>query len=218
MPEEARVELLRGRHALLRLTRASDAEVIVEWRNRADTGRWLNQEKPLTIEDHLRWYRAATERGDLLLFFEGVDGEPVGCCSIFDFDSRGTSGEWGRLFSASFGRGSSRMLECCYLLHRLCFDALGFFRLHGVVWADNERAWRLYQFLGWTEEGVRRQHFLAADGYHDVRVIRVFGQEFAKARAALEQKLYGADPPPVVSDAEAHRLRALVGGLIHRPL
>ena len=89
------------------------------------------------------------------------------------------------------------MLECCYLLHRLCFDALGFFRLFGQVWADNERAWRLYQFLGWVKEGVRRKHDLAPDGYHDVLVISVFRHEFDAQRKPLEGKLYTCEQPPL---------------------
>jgi hypothetical protein len=110
------------------------------------------------------------------------------------------------------------MLEACYLLHRMCFDALGFFRLYGQVWADNDRAWRLYQFLGWVQEGVRRKHFLGPDGYHDVLVIGVFPGEFAAQRKAIEKKLYGSGSPPAILDSEGERLRGIVSALIHRSL
>ena len=215
---EERVELVRGRHVLLRLTEDGDAQKIVEWRNRPETARWLNQSKPLTVENHLRWYREARLRGDLLLVFETLDREPIGCTSIFDFDHLGTSAEWGRLVSAHVGGGCVRMLEACYLLHRLCFDGLGFFRLHGRVWADNERAWRIYQFLGWVQEGRRRKHALSQDGYHDVFVISAFAEEFQAARKVVEVKIYGSETPPEIPEAEARRLRKIVGAVIHRPL
>jgi UDP-4-amino-4,6-dideoxy-N-acetyl-beta-L-altrosamine N-acetyltransferase len=211
-----RIELIRGKYALIRLTEEADAELIVEWRNQPDRARWLNQWKPLTVEDHLRWFDEARRRGDLLLFFAALDGAPIGCTSVFDFDHYGTSAEWGRLFSAGPGGGSSRMLEACYLLHRMCFEALGFFRLYGRVWADNERAWRLYRFLGWVQEGVLRKHALSPEGYHDVLVIGVFPDEFAAKRAAIEEKLYGTEPPPMITDADAKRLRAIVSERIHR--
>jgi UDP-4-amino-4,6-dideoxy-N-acetyl-beta-L-altrosamine N-acetyltransferase len=215
---DERIELVRGKFALIRLTEESDAESIVEWRNQPDSARWLNQRKPLTVKEHLRWFDQARERGDLLLFFEALDKAPVGCTSIFDFDPPGTSAEWGRLFSARLGGGSTRMLEACYLLHRMCFEVLGFFRLYGQVWADNDRAWRLYQFMGWVQEGLRRKHFLGPDGYHDVRVIGVFPDEFAAQRAVIEEKLYGCEPPPAIADSEAQRLREIVSLRIHRPL
>jgi UDP-4-amino-4,6-dideoxy-N-acetyl-beta-L-altrosamine N-acetyltransferase len=213
-----RVELVRGKYVLLRLTEESDAEWIVQWRNQPDSARWLNQWKPLTVEEHMEWFRRARERGDLLLFFESLDGTPVGCTSVFNFDHVGTSAEWGRLFSARRGGGSSRILEACYLLHRMCFDALGFFRLYGHVWIDNDRAWRLYQFLGWVQEGVRRKHALSPDGYHDVLVIGVFPDEFSAQRKAIEEKLYGFEPAPVITDSEAARLRGIVSMIIHRSL
>lgn len=213
---EERIELVRGRYALLRVTEAGDAESIIKWRNQPDTSHWLNQVEPLTVEAHLRWYRAARERGDFLLFFEGIDGEPFACCSVFDFNYPGTTAEWGRLFSA--GGAGKRMLEACYLLHRLCFDALNFFRLYGRVWSDNERAWGLYQFLGWAKEGVLRKHEWTPGGYHDVNVIACFPEEFGAQRGAIESRLYGKESPPQISDAEARRLRQVVGALIHRDL
>jgi RimJ/RimL family protein N-acetyltransferase len=213
-----RIELIRGEYVIVRLTEDSDADSIVEWRNNPDTARWLNQRKPLTIKEHLHWFSKAGERGDLLLFFESLEGVPIGCSSIFDFDQLGTSAEWGRLFSARRKGDSIRILEACYLLHRMCFDALNFFRLHGQVWADNDRAWRLYQFLGWAQEGIRRKHFLASDGYHDVLMIGVFPQEFAAHRKMNEEKLYGGESSPVIAESEKKRLREIVSARIHRPL
>jgi RimJ/RimL family protein N-acetyltransferase len=170
------------------------------------------------VEDHLVWFEKAQRRGDLLLFFEDLEGAPIGCCSIFDFDRSGTSAEWGRLFSARLGGGSSRILEACYLIHRMCFEVLGFFRLHGQVWADNERAWRLYRFFGWVKEGIRRKHVLMQDGYHDVFVIGIFPKEFDARRKTVEEKLYGSESPPVIKDAEARRLLRIISERIHRPL
>jgi len=213
-----RIELVRGKYSLIRLTQESDAKWIVEWRNNPDISKWLNQWKPLTIEEHLRWFNQARERGDLLIFFESMDGMPVGCTSIFDFDHLGTSAEWGRLFSAQLGGGSIRIIEACYLLHLLCFDALGFFRLHGRVWVDNDRAWRLYQLLGWVQEGIRRKHVLSPDGYHDVRMISIFSEEFNAKRMLIEKKLYGSEQAPVIKSAEAARLRVVVSKCIHRDL
>jgi RimJ/RimL family protein N-acetyltransferase len=213
-----RVELLRGRHALIRLTEEQDADLIVQWRNQPETAKWLNQPQPLTVDEHLGWFHRALDQGDLLLFFDSIDGTPLGCSSVFDFDSQATSAEWGRLFSASVGGGSVRILEACYLLHRMCFDALGMARLRGWVLADNERAWRLYQFLGWVEEGVRRRHVLIGHTYRDVRLMNASSEDFETQRTTIEKRLYGDDSAPVISGPEAQRLRQTVSAIIQRPL
>lgn len=202
------LELMTGRHVRLREMLESDAPHVVEWRNRPEIREWLIQWEPLTIESHLRWFEAKVRAGDLLLLFETLDGTPVGSCSLQDFDRPGTSAEWGRLCSAKIGGHPHGILEGCYLVHRLSFDILRMFRLHGAVATDNERAWRLYQFLGWREEGVRRQHWAKSDGtYFDARVIGLFPDEFAQARPQVEAKLYADGPVPAVSEEHAARVR-----------
>jgi RimJ/RimL family protein N-acetyltransferase len=207
---EERVELLRGAEVLLRLTQESDAERIVEWRNRPDTVRWLYQWEPLTVEAHLRWFRAAPDRGDLLLVFETLEGEPIGCTSLHDFDHLESQAEWGRLCAARIGARSQGILEGCYLLNRMCFEALEFVRIHGHVATANERAWRLYQFLGYVEEGVRRKHWVRPGGYDDVRVVSVLPEEFEAARRGVESKLYGDSSVPAVSEDQVSVIRECV--------
>lgn len=186
-----RRELIRGRHVSLRLMEESDAPHIVAWRNRPDTTRWLTQWEPLTIESHLAWMESRRQAGDLLLMYDALDGAPVAMTSLQDFDRPKTSAEWGRLVAASIGRNGHAILEGCYLLHRMLFGALGMFRLIGAVPTTNERPYRLYRFLGYRKEGVRRKHWVHSDGtYFDVIEIGVFEEEFEAARSEVEAKLY----------------------------
>ena len=201
------LELIRGRHVYLREMDESDAPYVVEWRNRPDTREWLIQWEPLTVGTHLRWFRGRSAAGDLLIVFETLDGERVASTSLQDFDQPGTSAEWGRLCAARIGGNPHAILEGCYLLHRMCFEALQMFRVRGSVASENQRAYRLYQFLGYQKEGLRRKHWVRSNGYFDVIEIGIFAEEFAAARSALEAKLYGVEPPPEVSAAEAARLR-----------
>jgi RimJ/RimL family protein N-acetyltransferase len=202
------LELMKGRHVRLREMVESDAPYVVEWRNRPEMRDWLIQWEELTVEAHLRWFEGRIREGDLLLVFESLDGKPIGSSSLQDFDRPGTSAEWGRLCSAKIGGHPHEILEGCYLLHRLSFEVMHMFRLHGAVATENDRAWRLYQFLGWREEGIRRKHWAKSDGsYFDARVIGIFPDEFALARPHVEAKLYGAEPVPSVSEEHAARAR-----------
>jgi RimJ/RimL family protein N-acetyltransferase len=207
MRATANRELLRGQFVLVRLTEECDAEQIVGWRNAPEAARWLYQWKPLTVQDHLAWFRKARERGDLLVNFETLEGEAVGCSSIHAFDHEGTSAECGRICAARVGGNPAGMYEGLYLLHRLCFEALGMVRTWSRVATENERSWHLFQSLGYVEEGVLRKHWIHPNGYDDVHVAGLFPDEFREARKALEAKLYGSGPAPEISAEVAARIR-----------
>ncbi len=200
-------ELLRGQFVLVRLTGERDAEQIVAWRNAPEAARWLYQWKPLTVQSHLAWFRKARERDDLLVNFETLEGEAVGCSSIHSFDHEATSAECGRICAARVGENPTGMYEGLYLLHRLCFEALSMVRIWSRVATENERSWHLFQSLGYVEEGVLRKHWVHPNGYDDVRVAGLFPDEFLAARPALEAKLYGSGPAPEISAELAVRIR-----------
>ena len=199
------VELIRGKHVFLREMEDRDAPHIVEWRNHPDTAKWLVSWSPLTVESHIKWTQGRRAAGDLLLMYESLDGEPVAMTSLQDFDRPGTSAEWGRLCARTIGSNGHAILEGCYLLHRMLFDALGMFRLIGTVATENKRPYRLYSFFGYQDEGLRRKHWVHHDGYFDVIEIGLFQEEFEAARPAIEAKLYpDGDIPEVTPEMIAH--------------
>jgi RimJ/RimL family protein N-acetyltransferase len=149
----------------------------------------------------------ARERGDLLVNFETLEGEPVGCSSIHSFDHEGTSAECGRICAARVGGNPTGMYEGLYLLHRLCFEALGMVRTWSRVATENERSWHLFQSLGYVEEGVLRKHWIHPKGYDDVHIAGLFPDEFREAGKPLEAKLYGSGPAPEISVEVAARIR-----------
>ena len=81
MARKGRVELLRGAHVLLREMDEDDAQLVVAWRNGPESRKWLIQWDLLTVDVHLEWFRKAKRRGELLIMFDALDGEPVGATS-----------------------------------------------------------------------------------------------------------------------------------------
>jgi RimJ/RimL family protein N-acetyltransferase len=127
--------------------------------------------------------------------------------SLQDFDRPGTSAEWGRLCARTIGSNGHAILEGCYLLHRMLFDALGMFRLIGTVATTNKRPYRLYKFFGYQDEGLRRKHWVYADGYFDVIEIGLFEEEWDAAKGAIEAKLYPDGDVPVITPEQAAAIR-----------
>lgn len=116
MGREGRVGLLRGAHVSLREMDEDDTERVVAWRNGPESRKWLIQWEPLTVQAHLEWFRAAKQRGDLLIMFDTLGGQPVATGSVYDFDRPKTSARWGRLCGAQVGRHPHSILEAFYLV------------------------------------------------------------------------------------------------------
>lgn len=211
MAKEGRVELLRGAHVSLREMDEDDAQRVVAWRNGPESRKWLIQWEPLTVEAHLEWFRAAQQRGDLLIMFDALDGQPVATGSVYDFDRPKTSGQWGRLCAAQVGRHPHSILEGFYLVLRLCFEALGMVRLHGELVSENQRSDRLCEFFGYVKEGLRRKHWAHPGGYYDVIQIGIFPEEFEAQRKKLEAKLYPNTAVPEITVVDVKRIRAILG-------
>jgi RimJ/RimL family protein N-acetyltransferase len=192
-------ELIRGTYVTLREMREADAPLIVAWRNRDDVKRWLIRWEPLTLEAQIRWFRGAKAQGDILLMFETAGGEPVGTGSVYGFDRPRKCAEWGRLCAARISGQPHPMIEACYLVHRLCFEVLGVWRLHGALASNNRASYRLNRFLGYADEGLRRQHWAYPDGYRDVIELGLLAEDFACQRPAIEARLYRDLPVPAMT-------------------
>jgi RimJ/RimL family protein N-acetyltransferase len=210
-PERGR--LLAGTHVSIREMVESDAPLVVEWRNRPETQRWVYQWAPLTPEGQLAWFRGARERGDLLFVFETLAGEPIATAAVYDFDRRlGNAAQWGRLCGARIGAGPQSLLEGCYLVHRICFEILGLRRLSVAVVSENLVSLRLNRMLGYVEEGVQRRHWRHPSGVlEDVVLLGVFPEEFEAQRPVIEKLLYRGQPAPVLAPGQVESIRSALG-------
>ena len=138
--------IIDGYWTRLRLMSETDAEAIVNWRNRSHNARWI-QRASLTVAQHTTWFAGARDRREVLLVFATPQGEAFGTCAFYGFDPGRTSAEYGRLCSAEPGTQAVGMVEGIYLAHRLAFELLSVARLHCACAASNEAARRLNRFL-----------------------------------------------------------------------
>ena len=209
------MRLITGKHGSIREMEASDAPLIVAWRNQPEVARWLVQWEPLTVEKHLAWFSKARE-SDLLMIFEDAAGCPIGTGAFYDFDRQRTSCEWGRLCAAEKCAAPFAMLEGIYLAHRIAFEALGVRRLNGGSSTANATASRLGDLIGYVHEGTRRKSLLAPDGYRDVYMTGMFPEEFAVGRKRMEALLYLHQDPPEITEEDKCRVRAGLARLVRR--
>jgi UDP-4-amino-4,6-dideoxy-N-acetyl-beta-L-altrosamine N-acetyltransferase len=194
--------LVRGRTVTLRRMTAEDAEMIVQWRNQPEARSWLIQWKPLTVAAHLDFFHKA-HHSDVLLIFATPNGLPVATAAFYNFDRARTNCEWGRLCRTPEPFAPQTLLEGAYLAHRLAFEVMKVERTYCACSTNNSPAIRMNRTLGYVEEGLRRHHLLAPDGYRDVVEFGMLRDDFIGSQAALQKLLYRdrSTPPEFLPEA-----------------
>ncbi len=155
---EERYEL-NGREVVLRCPRAEDAEMLIEYLKLV-TGetRFLfceSDEVEYTTESEQEFLNEHNEAEDALLLLAFVDGEHAGNCS---FNSKGGASrrakhraEVGIALRQKFtGFGLGRLMMESLMKH---VEAAGYEQAELVVVESNDRAYHLYETLGFKECG-----------------------------------------------------------------
>jgi RimJ/RimL family protein N-acetyltransferase len=150
---------LRGRYVALRPLETRDAETTLRWRL-GERAALLNR-GATTVEEQRAWIasRPSSERNFVI---ELLDGRPVGMLSLIDVDLVHGHAEPSRFLigEPDAVRGVPAAVEAMLLLYRLAFDELGLHRVYGTIAAQNRQMIKWQAFLGMTEEGRLRDHYV----------------------------------------------------------
>lgn len=112
--------------------------------SRADIGDWIERHRHRTNE--------------VLFVVEDSASEVVGHVGLYDIDFRSRRAEFGIMLGARRSWGQGIGTRCTSFMLDYAFDRLNLDRVHLQVLADNVRARRLYERLGFIEEGRLRSH------------------------------------------------------------
>ncbi|MGE4552409.1 MAG: GNAT family N-acetyltransferase [Desulfovibrionaceae bacterium] len=176
--------MARGAGIELTDVRAGDLPRMLEWINDPELVRLSAPFKPVSPEDHRRWFESIQDRRDVALFAirEAPGGRLIGSCQLRNIDTRHQSAEltirigerdcWGR------GLGT----EAVRLLLAHGFEALGLNRICLHVFADNQRAVRAYEKAGFVKEGLMRQHSRIDGEFKDAVLMAVLREDFSTGK------------------------------------
>lgn len=164
---------------------AADLDLVLLWRNHPDVRRWMYTTHEIGLEEHHRWFEGASKDPDRALLVYELDGRPTGFVNLGRI--KGTDvAEWGFYLAPDAPAGAGAGLGAAALEH--AFLVLGLHKVSGHALATNERSLRFHQRLGFRDEGVRRDHHLAADGVrHSVACFGLLRHEWLAARGAAQQ-------------------------------
>jgi len=134
------------------------------WMNNAEVYRYLETGGDYKIED-LRKYLESVEANDSILFWAihiKESGKHIGNIKIDPINKRHGLGEYGIMMGDSDEWGKGYAKEASEIVINHCFRDLGLRKITLGVVEDNRTAVNLYKKLGFSTEGIYKDH-----GYYD---------------------------------------------------
>jgi RimJ/RimL family protein N-acetyltransferase len=153
------------------------------WPDEAGMGAWL--EGLPASEDPLFFTVLAREVG-----------RPVGMASFLNIDLAMRHLELGHIWYAPVAQRTRANTEAVYLMLRWSFGDFGFRRVEWKCDALNARSRVAAERLGFTFEGIFRQHMVVKGRNRDTAWYAMLDHEWPGVASNLERWLDAPDPPP----------------------
>lgn len=168
---------LRGENVTLRTVEEADVEFLRDTINDPEVREGLLTAKPLNGRQEREYFeeRISSDETVSLLICEGDD--PAGTIGLNDVDQRTGTCEIGLWLAPEYhGRGYGT--EASRLLTGYAFDELRMHRVQARVLADNVASRRIWEKLGFAEEGVHRDEAYRGGRHVDVHYYGVLDEEW----------------------------------------
>ena len=152
---------------------------------------------PFADEAQMRSWLEGIAGSDDPRFFTVIDlatGDPVGVVSYLNIVAPDRRIELGHIWYVPAAQGGRANTETAYLLMRRAFDELGYRRVEWKCDALNARSRAAAERLGFTFEGVFRQHMIVKGRNRDTAWFSITDTEWPARRAAIETWLAADDP------------------------
>lgn len=146
---------------------------------------------PFEGRDAMHAWLKTCAASDEPLFYSVVQrdtGRRVGMCSFMSIAPEMQRIEIGHIWYAPFLQGRGISVEVAWMLLSEAFERLGYRRVEWKCNALNERSRRAALKLGFTFEGVFRQHMIVKGRNRDSAWFSMLDCEWPSARAALEAR------------------------------
>jgi RimJ/RimL family protein N-acetyltransferase len=179
--------MISGPRVRLRRPEREDLPLFMAWLNDPEVRTGLSMYLPIGMAEEEKWFETMIERpqDERVLAIEIPHGEswrPIGSTSLFSFDYRIRSAEFGILIGDKTVWDQGYGTEVTRLMMDHAFGTLNLNRLQLRVNANNLRARRAYEKAGYTFEGTMREAVFDDGVYSDLDLMSVLRTEWEAAR------------------------------------
>lgn len=152
---------------------------------------------PFTDENHLRdWLDEQAQSVDPLFFVvaDNVRGGCLGMLSLLNIVPEMRRLELGHIWYGPIAQHSRTNTEAVYLMLRETFDRLQYRRVEWKCDALNARSRAAALRLGFSYEGLFRQHLIVKGRNRDTTWFAMMDHEWPTIKANMERWLYSSEP------------------------
>jgi len=180
--------VIPGKRVRLRPVEKDDLARFVKWLAEPELRGYLDSHLPYSQVQEERWFERNLSAGNEQVW--SIDAQPpdtvgpwvhIGSCGYHDVDWRNRVGEVGIMLGPRDYWGRGYGTDALQTLVAWGFYTLNLNRVQLRVFADNERALRSYQKVGFQLEGRLRQGNYANGAYRDVLYMGVLREDWAQA-------------------------------------
>ena len=158
----------------------ADTDRIIAWRNAPSVMAHFIYRTPLTRKAHLNWLHNRVETGEVAQFVI-YDGETaVGSVYLRDIDRSNQKCEYGIFIGDDNCRGKGIGTAAAKLALAYAFEQLQMNRVYLRVFADNTRAIKSYEKVGFRYEGTFRQDVMIDGVGEDIVFMAILREDWEK--------------------------------------
>jgi RimJ/RimL family protein N-acetyltransferase len=177
------MSMIYGKRVRLRGVERNDLDKFVVWINDPEVTLGLTLFLPMSSVDEEKWFEGVMQRPQeekplVIDMKDGTDWRLIGNSAFFGFDWVARSAEVGILIGDKTVWNQGYGSEAMNLLLRHGFRTLNLNRIYLRVYADNKRAIRTYEKVGFVHEGRMRQAAYKHGSYSDVLYMSVLRGEW----------------------------------------
>ena len=153
-----------------------DTEYIIKLRNDLKIANNFFSDPPVYDFKHKKWLYDLDKVLDFIIYY---DSKKVGRIYIYNIDFLNEKGEFGIIVEKSYS-GQGIAYKASQLLFNYVFTNLKINKIYLLVFSENERAIKLYEKLGFEQEGYFKKEVFKNGRFQNVIRMALFRDEWLK--------------------------------------
>ena len=181
--------MLKGERVCLRPLQRSDIDLLNAWKNDEEVYTYLGGGfRPISRDQQEKWLDSMIDLtgNDRRFMIMRQDGAAIGMVGLYGIDWVSRNCEIGVYIGDGCGRGKGYASEACRLIEEYAFALLNLRKIKLKVVANNERAVRMWEKLGYSQVGEYKEERYINGRYCDVKLM----EKIVRGRVKLNLRFY----------------------------
>jgi len=159
-------------------------ELVLQWRNAPSIRENMYTSHMISMDEHRTWFEKTKDSNTAKWFvYHEKNGDPAGVVGFTDINERNHNAFWGFYTAENSPPGIGSRMGYEALEH--AFQQYKFHKLNGEILAHNAKSIRYHEKLGFTREGLFRDHHFDGSNYVDIVRMGILKHEWSKKRLSV---------------------------------